>query len=89
MTKLAAEIARIKAKVTHATEDSAIRFDRVAASLQFMHDSAARQLDELRSASDEAWESVRTGVEATWMGIKSSFKNRGGRRAKPEGKVRS
>jgi hypothetical protein len=75
ITLLATQIVRIKDKVRHATEDAMIRIDRVAASLQCMHDSAARHLKELRAASDEAWESVKGGTGHTWLEIKSSFKH--------------
>jgi hypothetical protein len=74
LAQLATQIDRIKTKVQRKGVDTMIRFDRIADSLLRMHDEASHHLGELQAASDEAWESVKSGTDKTWLEIKSAFK---------------
>ena len=68
-----AEIALFRAKADKAKAETKIEYYKTIDALQRKHDSARTQLQELRVASDSAWEDLKTGAENAWTEVKTSF----------------
>lgn len=73
LVRLVAEIVRIKAKVGPTGVDTRVRFDRVAVSLQRIHDDLAQHLHALQEASDAAWETLRNGPSPARLRVSAAF----------------
>lgn len=70
-----AEIDVIKAKAKRAEVGAKINYDKAIDTLQRRHDEADHHLRDLKIASDEAWESVKTGTEKVWSEVKALFQS--------------
>jgi hypothetical protein len=68
-----AEIDRFKAKADKAEAGAKTEYYKILLALQHKQDQAAIKLDDLKTASDEAWEDLRAGTEKAWAEIKTSF----------------
>lgn len=73
LARLVAEIVRIKAKVGHAGADTLVQFDRVATSLQRIHDDLAQHLHVLQEASDAAWAALSVGPSPARLRVSAAF----------------
>jgi predicted nucleic acid-binding Zn-ribbon protein len=70
-----ADIDVLKAKARRAEVGMKVRYDQTIEALQHKHEEAGQQLSGLRSASDEAWESVKASTEKFWNEVKSLFRD--------------
>ena len=70
-----ADLDVLKAKARRTEGDAKVNYDKVIDALEQKHDEAGKLLRELQSASDEAWENVKTGTEKVWLEIKSQFQS--------------
>lgn len=85
-TKLDAQLAQwkadidvLKAKTKRAEVDALVNYDQVIEALQQKHEAASHQLRDLKVASDDAWESVKTLTEKAWLELKSLFESSPGK----------
>lgn len=68
-----AEIDVLKAKAKRTEVDAMVNYDKVIENLQHKHSEAGTRLQQLKTASDEAWESLKTSTEKAWEEIKGLF----------------
>lgn len=68
-----AEIDKLKAQALEAKIDAKLEMNKLVAELEAKAQVATDKLAELSNASEEAWESTKTGAEAAWDSVKSSF----------------
>lgn len=68
-----ADIDVLKAKARRAEVDAKVDYDKLIDALQQKYDEAGRHMRDLKTASDEAWESVKAGTETVWHEIKALF----------------
>lgn len=68
-----AEITLLKAKADKAKAEAKIEYYKTIETLQGKHDAAGTKLKQLRAASDDAWEDIKTGAENVWTEVKTSF----------------
>ncbi len=68
-----AQLALFKAKANKASAEAKIEYFAITEALQHKHDKAWTRLQEMKSASDEAWEDLKTGAENAWTEVKSAF----------------
>lgn len=59
-----AEIDKLRAKADRADADAEIALNREIDNLRDKRNQARQKLDELSSAGEDAWEDIKTGVEA-------------------------
>ena len=70
-----AQMALLKAKADSATAEVKIQYYKSIEALQYEQDTARMKLDELKGASDEAWEEIKTGVEEAWTVVQDSLRS--------------
>jgi len=70
-----ADLAELEAKAATVKEELKSGYEHDIASLRQQRDEAARKLTELRTATDEAWDSLKQGGEMAWSDLKSAFAN--------------
>ena len=70
-----AEIDRLEAKARGAEAHMKIEYERQLEPMRAQRAQARAKLDELRGASEEAWESVREGFESAWASLSKGFKD--------------
>ena len=68
-----AEIALLKAKADKARAEAKIEYYKTIETLQGKQNVARTKLQELRAASDDAWEDLKTDAENVWTEVKSAF----------------
>lgn len=68
-----AQVALLKAKADKATAQAKIEYYETIEALQHKHDEARTKLQELKAASDEAWEDLKTGAEKAWTEVRTAF----------------
>lgn len=81
-TKLDAQLAQwkadidvFKAKARRGGVDAMVSYDKAVDALDQKYAEAGKQLDSLKTASDEAWENVKAGTEKIWLEVKSQFQS--------------
>jgi hypothetical protein len=62
-----------KAKANKATAEAKIEYHSIAEGLQRKQEEARTKLQELRAASDDAWEELKAGGENAWTELKTAF----------------
>jgi hypothetical protein len=67
------KLAAMKAKLDEAELQGRLEFHKQVDASQRQHEVASRHLDELKQAGDEAWESLRAGVEIAWKELATSM----------------
>jgi predicted nucleic acid-binding Zn-ribbon protein len=67
-----ADIAKLKAKAAGEAADAQITMHKQFEAFEHKVDEAQAKLGELAEASEEAWDSVKHGVEAAWGSLKSA-----------------
>lgn len=68
-----AKILEFKAKAKIAVADARIQATSTIQGLEQRLDVTKERLSELNSASDDAWESVKSGVEKAWGELRDAF----------------
>jgi DNA-binding transcriptional regulator GbsR (MarR family) len=68
-----AEIDVLKAKVKRAEVGAKVQYDQSIDTMQRKHDEAAKRLRNLKAASDDAWEGMKTSTEKVWTEFKALF----------------
>ena len=68
-----AQIALLKAKAANAEADVKIDYYKAIEALARKQDKVRTKLQELKAASDEAWEAVKAGAEKVWVEVKAAY----------------
>jgi uncharacterized coiled-coil protein SlyX len=74
-----ADIDKLKAKLRHADADAKIETEKEISTLEMRYEAAKMKLRELADASDEAWGSVKKGLESSMDTMKNAFKEAKGK----------
>ena len=72
-----AEIDKLKAKASGASADAQLEMNRQIKALESKTEEGKAKLSALAKASEEAWESMKEGMEAAWSSLKSAVSDRG------------
>jgi len=70
-----AEIVLLNAKADKAKAEAKIEYYKTIETLQGKHDAARTKLQELKTASDDAWEDLKAGAEKVWTEVKTTFQS--------------
>lgn len=70
-----AENAKLKAKASGAKADVQIAMQRQVAALEHRLEDAQEKLAELAEAGEDAWHSLKKGVESAWESLQFAFKD--------------
>ncbi|MDP1831849.1 MAG: hypothetical protein Q8K67_07305 [Geothrix sp.] len=73
LAKWSADLNVLRAKAKRTEVDAQVNYDLAIDAMQRKHDEAAKHLSKLKTASDEAWESVKGGTEKVWLELKGLF----------------
>ena len=68
-----AQLALLKAKAENAKADAKIDYYKTIDTLEHKRDKAKTKLQELKTAGDEAWESVKAGAEKVWAEVQTAY----------------
>jgi uncharacterized coiled-coil DUF342 family protein len=68
-----AKIDELKARADQAGAEQKLEYYEQIESLRARQQKAREQLDELRSAGEDAWEDVKAGVELAWQDLQDAF----------------
>ena len=68
-----AQITLLKAKAENAKADAKIDYYKSIEALEHKQGEAKAKLQELKTASDEAWEAVKAGAEKSWAEVKTAY----------------
>lgn len=68
-----AEVDKLKAKASGASADAQLELNREIEALEGRIEQGRAKIAELAEASDDAWESIKDGVESAWDSMKSAF----------------
>jgi hypothetical protein len=68
-----AQIDLLRAKADKAGAEAKIEYYKMIESLQRKQDGIRTKLQELKGASDEAWEDLKSGAEKAWAEVKAAF----------------
>ncbi len=70
-----ADIEKLEAKAREARADAKIEHEKKLKEARARRDAAQGKLDELKSASGEAWEDVKQGAERAWSACREAVDN--------------
>jgi hypothetical protein len=73
MSEWSVKLAAMKAKLDEAELHGRLEFHKQVDASQRQHEVASRHLDELKQAGEEAWESLRAGVDIVWKDLATSM----------------
>jgi len=65
-----AEVDKLKAKASKASADTQLELNKQFEALEGKIEDGKAKLAEIAEASDDAWESIKDGVESAWDSIK-------------------
>ena len=68
-----AKVDVLKAKASGASADAQLEMRKHITALEGKLEEGKAKLDELAGASEDAWESVKEGMESSWGTLKSAF----------------
>jgi len=68
-----AQIALLKAKAENAEADAKIDYYKTIDALEHKQNNAEANLQELKTAANEAWEAVKAGAEKAWAEVKIAY----------------
>ena len=68
-----ADVGKLRAKASSATAETKLQLDGQIKILEAKINEGKTKLTELSTASEEAWNSVKDGVEASWGSLRSAF----------------
>ena len=69
-----AEVDKLKAKASEASADAQLKLNKQVNALEGKIEDGKAKLAEIAEASDDAWESMKDGVESAWDSMKSAFR---------------
>lgn len=67
-----AEVSKLKAKVSGHSADTQLEMNRRVKALESKIDEGKTKLSQLAEASDDAWDSLKDGVESAWDNLRSA-----------------
>ncbi|MFP3983250.1 MAG: coiled coil domain-containing protein [Desulfurivibrionaceae bacterium] len=70
-----AEIDKLKAKADKAEADARIEYYKQIDELRARHEEASEKLADLKAASSDAWEDIRSGVENARVQLDNAMRN--------------
>ncbi len=70
-----ADLDVLKAKTKRTGVDVLVNYDKTIDALEEQHKEASKHLGNLKTATDDAWENVKVGMEKVWLEIKSQFQS--------------
>jgi uncharacterized coiled-coil DUF342 family protein len=70
-----AEISRLEAAARESTANAKLEYLRQVDGLRQKRDEVLEKLAEIRSASTEAWEELKDGVERVWQDIDNTIES--------------
>lgn len=70
-----AEIATLRAKASKAEADAKFDLKQRIEELEGKQSNAKAKIDEIRHASEDAWEDLRHGVESAWRDLGDAVKS--------------
>jgi chromosome segregation ATPase len=70
-----ADLDKLKARAAQASADSQLEMNRRIENAESRIAEGKAKLEEVRHASDEAWGSLREGVESAWESIATGFRD--------------
>ncbi|MDY0191058.1 MAG: hypothetical protein RBR22_10025 [Desulfuromonas sp.] len=73
LDELQADIDKLKAKAAGASATAQLEMHRQINTLEKAINEGRTKLAQLADASEEAWESIKVGVETAWHSLKSGF----------------
>lgn len=73
MDEWSAEIAVLNARADKSKAESRIEYLETVEALQGKHADAKTKLLELRAATEDGWEGLKTDAEKVWNDVKSAF----------------
>lgn len=73
MNEWRAEIDKLRARFNKADADTKIETEREIGRLEAKFDAAKAKMSELSDAGDEAWESLRKGIDSSLDSMKGAF----------------
>ena len=68
-----AEVEKLKAQASEASADTQIELNKQIDTLEAKIEEGKSKLSELSGASNDAWESIKEGMESAWVSITSAF----------------
>ena len=68
-----AEVTKLKAKASEASADAQIELNQQIETLEGKIEEGKSKLSELSNTSDDAWETVKEGMESAWVSVTSAF----------------
>ena len=68
-----ADVAKLKARASEAEADAQLAMNRHVQTLERKLDEAHNKLGQMRGASGDAWNSVKSGAEAAWASLRLGF----------------
>lgn len=73
LDKWKAELDKLKAKASAASADAQLELNKEIEVLEGKVEEGQTKLAEIADASDDAWESIKDGVESSWDSMKAAF----------------
>jgi len=70
-----AELDKLQAKVSGASADKQLEMNEQIRALEGKIEEGKARLAEIREASEDAWESIKEGVESAQSSLKSAFRD--------------
>lgn len=70
-----ADIDKLKAKADAAEGETQLEYYKQIEDLRTRQDAAAEKLNELKAASDDAWEDLKAGLDSAWDSLSNSMKS--------------
>lgn len=67
------ELERLKAQAARTSAEAKLEMSQQVETLERQIEKGKVKLSELAKASDEAWEAVKEGVEASWVSLRTAF----------------
>ncbi|MBN2188950.1 MAG: hypothetical protein JW699_05815 [Chitinispirillaceae bacterium] len=68
-----AEVNKLKAKATMASADAQLGMNKQIKVLESKTEEIKTKLLKLAAAGDDAWESIKEGIESAWNSLQSAF----------------
>ena len=74
-----ADADKLRAKASGASADAKLHLDQQVKNLEFKVAAGQAKLAEVTNASEEAWDSLKGGVESAWESFQSKVKEAAGK----------
>ncbi|WP_305906474.1 hypothetical protein Q9L42_001045 [Methylomarinum sp. Ch1-1] len=68
-----ADIEKLEAQAKEAGADMRIEHEQEIKALKAQRDEAAKKLEELQSAGEDAWQDIKSGAESAWDSLDSAL----------------